>query len=330
MSQGSTVLPTTGTVSGLTMTQDSNAALEALLTKNSGAAAPANGPGGSPAADQEWADTATGAIWQRNAANSAWVMVGLRGYGYGIARGHLAGFTMSNNGATAIDVAAGICRDSTDVAIIRSTAAITTGTLAGPWAAGSTQNKLDTGAKANSTWYHVWVIRKDSDGSTDWLYSLSATAPTMPSGYTYKRRIGSVKTDGSGNILGFIQRGDMFLLAIPISEYNDTNPGTAAVLKTLAGVPTGVRVEHIGSYYLRSSTVAVSSLISCPDTTDTAPAAVGPQTIRSSPTQLESSAYGRCMTNTSAQIRYRVDVSDGNVICRASTFGWEDTRGRFD
>ncbi len=57
MSQGNTVLPTVGTVSGLTMTQDANAAMQALLTQNSGATAPTNGPSAAPIKGQTWIDT---------------------------------------------------------------------------------------------------------------------------------------------------------------------------------------------------------------------------------------------------------------------------------
>jgi len=64
--------------------------------------------------------------------------------------------------------------------------------------AGSGANGLDTGSLATSTWYSVWVISKD-DNTTAGLISTSETAPTMPSGYTYKARIGWVKTDGTVN-----------------------------------------------------------------------------------------------------------------------------------
>lgn len=58
-------------------------------------------------------------------------------------------------------------------------------------------NALDAGTIATGTWYSVWVIW---DGTTTaGLLSLSATAPTLPSGYTHKARVGWVKTDGSGN-----------------------------------------------------------------------------------------------------------------------------------
>ena len=53
MSQAVTVIPNTGTLSGLTLVNDVNAALDCLLTNNSGATAPAQ----TPIAYQFWADT---------------------------------------------------------------------------------------------------------------------------------------------------------------------------------------------------------------------------------------------------------------------------------
>lgn len=54
-------------------------------------------------------------------------------------------------------------------------------------------NALDTGTIAIDTWYAIWAIAK-ADGTTGVLASTSATAPTMPTGYTYKARIGYVQT----------------------------------------------------------------------------------------------------------------------------------------
>ena len=51
---------------------------------------------------------------------------------------------------------------------------------------------LDTGTFANNTWYFLYAI---SDGSTNsCLASTSSTAPTMPSGYTFKIRVGATRT----------------------------------------------------------------------------------------------------------------------------------------
>lgn len=81
--QATTVLPTTGTISGLTMTQDTNAALAALVGKNGGAAAPANAgaAGNTTEAWMDWADTVNRLLKIRNSDNTAWVVVGDPGAG---------------------------------------------------------------------------------------------------------------------------------------------------------------------------------------------------------------------------------------------------------
>lgn len=58
-------------------------------------------------------------------------------------------------------------------------------------------NGIDTGVLAASTWYSVWVIWNGSTAAG--LLSLSATAPTMPAGYTHKARVGWIRTDGTTN-----------------------------------------------------------------------------------------------------------------------------------
>lgn len=67
-------------------------------------------------------------------------------------------------------------------------------------------NKLDAGTIAVNTWYNIFAI---SNGSTTCgLVSTSATAPTMPSGYTYKARIGAIQTiNASATLYGTWQFG---------------------------------------------------------------------------------------------------------------------------
>jgi len=66
-------------------------------------------------------------------------------------------------------------------------------------------NGLDAGSLAINTWYNVFLI---SNGvTTAGLASLSATAPAMPTGYTYLLRVGARRTDGSGNFLRQRQLG---------------------------------------------------------------------------------------------------------------------------
>lgn len=66
-------------------------------------------------------------------------------------------------------------------------------------------NGLDTGSEAASTWYHIWVIGK-TDGTKAGLLSLSSTAPTMPSGYTYKAYAGAIYNDASSNFIKIYQK----------------------------------------------------------------------------------------------------------------------------
>jgi hypothetical protein len=68
MSQNSLTLPTTGTVSGLQMAQDTNLALDTLNTLSSGASAP-----GSPEAGQLWHDTTNNILKLRSLDNTNWI-----------------------------------------------------------------------------------------------------------------------------------------------------------------------------------------------------------------------------------------------------------------
>lgn len=57
-------------------------------------------------------------------------------------------------------------------------------------------NGIDAGSIAAATWYAIWVIAKP-DGTTSALASTSGSSPAMPSGYTYKSRMGWVVTHSS-------------------------------------------------------------------------------------------------------------------------------------
>ena len=54
----------------------------------------------------------------------------------------------------------------------------------GVWTAGDTNNGLDTGARVANTFYRTFVIQNNSTSAYDILFSVSATSPTVPSGYT--------------------------------------------------------------------------------------------------------------------------------------------------
>jgi len=67
-------------------------------------------------------------------------------------------------------------------------------------------NGLDTGSLTANTIYNIWLI--DNGAAIASLASTSYTAPTLPSGYTYKCRVGTI-TSTAGSILpGFVIRGN--------------------------------------------------------------------------------------------------------------------------
>lgn len=74
-------------------------------------------------------------------------------------------------------------------------------------AASGAANSLDTGTWAFSTWYYVFVIYNGTAPAL--LFSLSATAPTLPSGYAYFALVSAIRTQSATSYypLAFQQKG---------------------------------------------------------------------------------------------------------------------------
>lgn len=228
----------------------------------------------------------------------------------------ITGLTLSAAGSTAtfgiaIGAAAGMALSS---AYTKTTSA---------WALGTAAGSLDTGAIANSTWYHVYIIQRSDTGVVDILASLSATAPTMPTNYDRKRRIGAMKTDGSAQWTKFVQVRDEFLWAVPVSDYSG-NLTTGAANITLT-VPTGIQVQALCRGYI-TGLANDNALLSSPD--ETSGASNSPTGNVSWVGQVNSQANNlgqvSLRTNTSAQIR---GIASATVTLALTTRGWVDNRG---
>lgn len=144
---------------------------------------------------------------------------------------HIGGLRTANNVADAandIDIAIGTARDASDTANMILTSALVK-RLDANWAVGTNEGGLDTGSKANSTTYAVWLITRTDLTATDVLFSTSFTAPTMPANYTYKRLIGAIRTASGGNILPYLQVGNHFQA---MGDFQDVNDSTI-----VAGTP---------------------------------------------------------------------------------------------
>lgn len=252
-------------------------------------------------------------------------------------RSYLAGLGLANNGSDAtndIDIAVGECRDSTNAKNIVLASALTK-RLDASWAVGTNQGGLDTGVIANDV-YHLWLIMRSDTGVVDALFSASATSPTMPANYDYKRRIGAIIRSGA-TILAFSQWGDEFLLSTAVVDADATSTGTSAVLRTLT-VPDGISVQAIVMFGYYAGTSGGANYLSSPDQSDQAPSAYATAAL-SSPglTVGGNNAHwiqtaGRVLvrTNTSAQVRTRSEASGAANHVGIVTYGWIDRRGRDD
>ncbi|MDO8775674.1 MAG: hypothetical protein Q7K57_44635 [Burkholderiaceae bacterium] len=245
----------------------------------------------------------------------------------GVYRGHIDGLILSNNATDAtndIDIASGSAVDTTATYMMSLTGPFTK-RLDAAWAAGSGNGGLDAGSIADAE-YNVWLIRKDSDGSRDVLFSLSATAPTMPTGYTAKRRIRSIFR-ASGAIRLFVQKGDRVYYKTPPLDV-DTTLGTTATSYTISA--PGGSVAILNAFTNRTGNTTGLYIYS-PEVTDQAHSesasplsnfsyAVGGGTTVIGAAQVE------VLTNSSAQIRAVAQLA--STTFKVATVGYIDTRGR--
>lgn len=101
-------------------------------------------------------------------------------------------------------------------------------------------NGLDTGVLAANTWYSKWVIYNPTTQAVAGLLSLSATAPTMPAGFTHRARIGWIRTDNTANKfpLSFTQSGRRVFYRVASGSNVPASPLMAAGAAGSPTVPT--------------------------------------------------------------------------------------------
>jgi hypothetical protein len=139
------------------------------------------------------------------------------------------------------------------------------------------------GALAVSTWYYFWAIYNATTVAS--LCSISSTAPTLPSGYTYKALVGVGRTDASAHFKVFVSQGNRFIydeyqavssaltaqtwltcgasVAMPpistrgwfqVEMHYSSNPGEAALRKNGSASTLGHYMGNVAAY-TRASTV---------------------------------------------------------------------------
>ncbi len=239
-------------------------------------------------------------------------------------KGHIYGLTLSNSASDTvndIDIAGGECASDASISVVIELASSLTKRLDAAWAVGTGNGGLDTGSIGNNT-YHVWLIQRSDNGVVDALFSLSATAPTMPANYDRKRRIGSIIRSG-GTILAFTQNGNTFILNVAVMN-RTSNAAQASTLLALT-VPGGIVVQPImvstqqqnatGNIQTRFANAGgnLATLV-----TTVANQEIGQAYIPSG-----------IFTDTSGRIQYSVEFLGGTLLSNELlTKGWIDTRGQ--
>jgi hypothetical protein len=250
--------------------------------------------------------------------------------------GYIGGLTLSNFGSGTpvinIDKGGATSDDNTTTMIMPSAFAKNFG---GTWNPGYGAGGMDVGVIPVNGWIHVFLIYNPTTQATDILGSLNpgppGANPTLPTGWTKQRRIGSVKSVSSA-ILAFTQFGDHFLFNSAIVEITGVTISTTNVVQTLAGVPSGVRVQ--AQLEVQINPVSGGNaiiLITSPD--------MGAQTVDlpgaihrtlgyySTGSLTGGGATILVRTNATAQVQL-VAASGVNVSAYITTIGWIDNRGK--
>lgn len=172
-------------------------------------------------------------------------------------------------------------------------------------------NSLDTGSWAFSTLYNLFAIYNPTTSTRGLLWSLSATAPTLPSGYTYFARIGANFTQSATSyyFLAGTQYNDEFFVKVGASgnrtslqllsggtsaQGNPATPTYVAVSLTSAVPPTASKVMAI----ITSSGTANGQSMAAPNSS------YGSVTSTSNPPPL---IY--CTPNTTLNLAVSQDIS---------------------
>jgi hypothetical protein len=254
-----------------------------------------------------------------------------------VPRGYIDGLEISREGTEDVGVSIGVARSTNDTVTLRRTSGTFKTLGAAPWVEGAGNVGNFSGSnQAVDTWYHAYLIEKDSDGTVDMGFDTSATSPTVPAGWSNPRRIGSFLTNstGSGEVVDFVQNGDLFYwTATPAQDVTDTTIAAGGNVTAAFTVPAGVRVTPILHVY-NDITNGSIGLIQSPDINAGASDVPGPTpAIGNFGNELGANTrvheVSDIVTNTSRQLHYAVDTgSSGQNTIHISVMGWYDLRGR--
>lgn len=255
-----------------------------------------------------------------------------------VPRGYIDGFITSQAADTDHDINfwSGVARDEADSDTM-SLSSVLVKQIDVNWAVGTNNGGFPSGLSLSAnTWYHLFVIKNISTGVVDAGFDTSLSAANLQSdtgwgaNFIY-RRVGSVKTDSSSNIIAYLQRGDRFIWSAPVNDVRLINPGTSVVTHTLPSVPSGLVVGADVTFNFRRPNSEPATYYTVAGGGESL-AGTAPQDIYSEGyTQGDSRGVAISivlMTDTAQHVKSRQSDSDSSASCNIFTHGWYDFRGK--
>lgn len=194
------------------------------------------------------------------------------------------------------------------------------------WAEGNGAGGLPSGLTLTAdTEYNFFLIGKD-DGTIDAGYDISPIAANLlvdATGYSWYRRIGSVFTDPTSNIYGFVfEPGkNFFRFKTPITDISDTT-GLDAFQAGTVTVPAG----KTGMFLIVSSVADEDNIpvIRSTDGNNTySPVGIGQTGVTL--TQFDQYGWIEFPVDNSSQLEYQITPNANSF--KIETMGWYDNRG---
>lgn len=191
-------------------------------------------------------------------------------------------------------------------------------------------NGMDAGALPSQGWIYIFAI--SNGASVAGLASLSSSAPVMPAGFIYRKRIGAMRTDSSLHLLRTLQLGTKAVYTV-VTGSNTTAPPVifngaqafwtaAAALAYVPATASQIKLLLSGAMTQNSNTYAAAAPnnnYSTSANSPTVPLAIGGNANATTTAFCNQSAE---MTLESANIYFGVVGVFGSIVL--SCLGWTD------
>lgn len=196
------------------------------------------------------------------------------------------------------------------------------------WTEGTNAGGMATGSVANDTLYYVILIDEDAGTGVDVMFDVSASGANAPTGWTARRVIWHVITDGSADILDYRQTGDRCVLGVPPLDVNDTT-GTLFVHGTgTLTAPPGV-LAFITAQFVADGCTSLAGKLRATGSADSGNDCFLQDSAGDATRAL--GGYFEIALDASSQMQYSLGASGGSAAWAQVaiwTRGWNDPRGR--